>query len=168
MDDRARERPHSVEARRTSPVSSSEMVGMAKMAVVLALLVPAVGSAKAAPSSGGRIQFMITTQHAQGRVRCGLYARAEDWLTRRYVRKATARIFGRTAVCTFRDVEPGQYAASAYHDENNNGELDRNFIGIPSEAFAFSQGAKAGLGPPSFTEADFAFAGGLLRIQGQM
>lgn len=32
----------------------------------------------------------------------------------------------------------GKFAIAAYHDLNNNGKLDRNAFGIPSEPYAFS------------------------------
>ena len=52
-----------------------------------------------------------------------------------------------------RDLSPGQYAVSVYHDENGNGELDTNLIGIPSEGYGFGNDASATFGPPSFKAA---------------
>lgn len=44
-------------------------------------------------------------------------------------------------------------AIAAYHDANDNGELDRNAIGIPSERYGFSADARGFTGPPTFEEA---------------
>jgi len=44
-------------------------------------------------------------------------------------------------------------AFAAYHDENENGELDRNVIGIPKERYGYSNNARGLTGPPSFEEA---------------
>jgi uncharacterized protein (DUF2141 family) len=52
-----------------------------------------------------------------------------------------------------RDVPPGSWAVLAYQDANGNGELDRNFIGIPSENYGFSRDARGKFGPPSFEDA---------------
>ena len=52
-----------------------------------------------------------------------------------------------------RDVPPGNWAVLAYQDANDNGELDRNFIGIPSENYGFSRDARGKFGPPSFEDA---------------
>ena len=52
-----------------------------------------------------------------------------------------------------RDLVPGQYAVSAFHDENGNGELDTNILGVPSEAYGFGNDAKATFGPPRFKAA---------------
>lgn len=49
----------------------------------------------------------------------------------------------------------GDYALSVFHDENKNGKLDTNFLGIPKEGFAFSSNPKIYFGPPSFEKAKF-------------
>jgi uncharacterized protein (DUF2141 family) len=36
------------------------------------------------------------------------------------------------------DLEPGTYGITLIDDENKNGELNKNFIGIPKEGFGFS------------------------------
>ncbi|AWJ87649.1 hypothetical protein TSH58p_24390 (plasmid) [Azospirillum sp. TSH58] len=51
------------------------------------------------------------------------------------------------------DVPPGTYALRAYHDENGNGQLDRNLLGVPREGFAFGNDAPVLLAPPSFRDA---------------
>ena len=52
-------------------------------------------------------------------------------------------------------VDSGTYAAAAFHDENNNSELDTNFIGIPKEIYGFSNNARGTVGPPDFDKASF-------------
>ena len=56
-------------------------------------------------------------------------------------------------VVTLKDVPPGTWAVLAYQDENENNELDRNFIGIPSENYGFSRDARGKFGPPGFEDA---------------
>jgi uncharacterized protein (DUF2141 family) len=53
----------------------------------------------------------------------------------------------------------GKYAVASYHDENNNGKLDTNALGMPEEGYGFSNDARGTLGPPRFTEAAFDFDG---------
>ena len=53
------------------------------------------------------------------------------------------------------DVAPGQYAIAAFHDENGNGELDVNQVGVPIEGYGFSNNAAANPGPASFADAAF-------------
>ena len=54
---------------------------------------------------------------------------------------------------------PGTYAAAAYHDENGNGKLDKNWIGMPKEGFGVSNSPKMFLGPPDHEEAAFQVQG---------
>lgn len=53
----------------------------------------------------------------------------------------------------FKNIPPGDYAVSVFHDENSNGKIDTNFIGIPKEGFGFSNDAMGAFGPPSFEKA---------------
>lgn len=51
----------------------------------------------------------------------------------------------------------GDYAIALFHDVNNNGVMDRNFAGIPSEPFAFSKKPKSKFRLPKFDEVKFEF-----------
>ncbi|MFQ5469719.1 MAG: DUF2141 domain-containing protein [Gammaproteobacteria bacterium] len=55
----------------------------------------------------------------------------------------------------FRAIPYGEYAIKVFHDENSNGELDINFIGIPKEDYGFSNNARA-LGIPNYDEVTFS------------
>lgn len=57
------------------------------------------------------------------------------------------------------DLPAGKYAVSSYHDENNNGKLDTNSLGVPTEGFGFSNDAQGVAGPPKFAQAAFDFDG---------
>ncbi len=50
----------------------------------------------------------------------------------------------------------GDYAVRVMHDENDNGELDSNMIGIPREPWGTSNDAKGSFGPPSWDDAKFS------------
>ncbi|AVR98902.1 DUF2141 domain-containing protein [Pseudoduganella armeniaca] len=58
-----------------------------------------------------------------------------------------------TTTVTVANVPPGTWAVLAYQDENGNGKLDRNLLGIPSENYGFSRDAAGRFGPPSFDQA---------------
>ena len=58
-----------------------------------------------------------------------------------------------TTTVTVSNVPPGTWAVLAYQDENDNGKLDRNLLGIPSENYGFSRDAVGRFGPPKFDEA---------------
>jgi len=46
------------------------------------------------------------------------------------------------ARCDFEDIPPGTYALVVIHDENMNGKLDTNWVGIPKEGYGFSNDVK--------------------------
>ncbi|HEV3491194.1 MAG TPA: DUF2141 domain-containing protein [Reyranella sp.] len=60
-----------------------------------------------------------------------------------------------TVSVTFHDLPPGRYAVTALHDENNNGKLDRDATGIPSEGYGVSNDARELLSPPYWDKASF-------------
>lgn len=39
---------------------------------------------------------------------------------------------------TFEDLAPGRYAVQVLHDANDNGKLDTNIVGMPTEGYGFS------------------------------
>jgi len=69
------------------------------------------------------------------------------------------KVTGKTFVHTFKDVPFGTYAIAIFHDTNSNTKLDKNFLGIPKEGYAFSNNVFGALGlPPGFKDASFKLA----------
>lgn len=96
----------------------------------------------------------------RGEVRGALFHSPEGWTDEgREVATCHAEIRGHHATCVMTGVAPGTYAFAFLHDENDNGALDRDFIGWPQEGFGFSNDAAPGLGPPSYESARFAHDG---------
>ncbi len=56
-------------------------------------------------------------------------------------------------------------ALAVVHDENMNGKLDTNLLGIPKEGYGFSNDAKASLGAPTFSAASFPYEGKNLELK---
>jgi uncharacterized protein (DUF2141 family) len=54
----------------------------------------------------------------------------------------------------FADLPPRRYAVIVFHDENDNGRLDENGWGVPTEGYGFSNNAQGFLGAPSFAAAE--------------
>jgi uncharacterized protein (DUF2141 family) len=48
------------------------------------------------------------------------------------------------------DLPAGEYALSAFKDDNGNGKLDANPLGMPIEPYGFSNDAAGSYGPPSY------------------
>ncbi|MGE0587856.1 MAG: DUF2141 domain-containing protein [Cyclobacteriaceae bacterium] len=59
----------------------------------------------------------------------------------------------------FTGLSEGEYAISVIHDENENGELDKNFLGVPREGFGFLNGVMGRFGPPQYDEVKIRWTG---------
>jgi len=96
-----------------------------------------------------------------GRIMVAVYDRADTFMK---LGQAIAALDlaarGDEITVVLADVKPGAYAVSAYHDENSNGELDSNLIGVPTEGYGFSNDASGAFGPPSFDGAAVRTADG--------
>ena len=116
----------------------------------------------AGPASAARIIVTIDGLHsAQGSVFVGLYATPSKFLNgnqcdaQKKVRASTGPI-----TVTFDNLQPGTYAIGAYHDENGNDHLDTNFLGLPVEGYALSNGVRVVLSKPTFQQAAFTVGTG--------
>jgi uncharacterized protein (DUF2141 family) len=54
-----------------------------------------------------------------------------------------------------KNISDGEYAISVIHDENNNGKMDTNFLGMPKEGVGVSNNAKGHFGSPSYEDSKF-------------
>ncbi len=124
----------------------------------VALNVPAASPARA--QAGQRLTFVITGLRADtGTVRGGIYASADVWTeVGGQVAVCTSRVSGGTSRCTLTSPGPGRFAFAFYHDADDDNQLDRDMVGIPQEAYGFSNNVRPGMGAPSFESAAFDVA----------
>ena len=76
------------------------------------------------------------------------------------VARAIVEVTSNPQTTVIEDLPPGEYAVMLIHDENGNGEMERNMMGIPREPMAFSNGARIRFGPPSFEAMKFDVVAG--------
>ena len=90
-----------------------------------------------------------------GKMRIAVYDSAESFndLPRALNRYSTNVEDGQTAILIPVKSLPNKFAIAVFHDENSNGILDRNQLGIPSERYGFSNDSRGMTGPPTFEEA---------------
>ena len=55
-------------------------------------------------------------------------------------------------VCKFENLPNGDYAVSVFNDENNNGKLDTNLFGMPTEDWGVSNNVRHVMSSPTFEE----------------
>jgi uncharacterized protein (DUF2141 family) len=120
------------------------------------------------PPQANQIHIEIVgLRNGKGQVMCSLFSSAEEFpkKTDNAIARTTSVISGRHGVCDFPGIAPGTYAISVVHDENSNGKLDTNFMGIPREGVGASNDARGHLGPPKFDAASFRYPGGRLELK---
>ena len=102
-----------------------------------------------------------------GRVSCALYSSADGFPknNEKAVAQLNSVISDRRAVCEFTGIAPGKYAVSVFHDENLNGRLDTNWLGIPREGVGASNNPKPRMGPPKFAAAEFQNSGASMDVE---
>src|SRR5215471_14736126 len=103
----------------------------------------------------------------KGQVFCALYSSSVGFPkdNQKAIARVKSSISNKKASCEFSGIMPGTYAISVFHDENSNGKLDTNFLGIPREGVGASNDARGHLGPPKFDAAAFQFEGGRLNLK---
>jgi uncharacterized protein (DUF2141 family) len=103
----------------------------------------------------------------KGQVLCALYSSADGYPKsgEKAVAQVKSAIANKHAQCDFTGFAPGTYAVALFHDENSNGKLDSNFMGIPREGTGASNNANGRMGPPRFDDAAFQFKGGLIELK---
>lgn len=130
------------------------------------------GAAAAAPAPAqspcpGIHVKILDIRNSTGSVACALFESPEGFPIE-FLRSATnvmvIKVRKSQARCDFEDIPPGTYALAVIHDENMNGKLDTNVLGIPKEGYGFSNDARALFGAPSFSEASFPYDGQTLDL----
>ncbi|WP_210518385.1 DUF2141 domain-containing protein [Hymenobacter terricola] len=57
------------------------------------------------------------------------------------------------------DLPKGEWAVAITQDMNNNDKIDKNFLGIPTEPYAFSNNVRPTIAAPDFNECKFMVDG---------
>jgi uncharacterized protein (DUF2141 family) len=136
------------------------MIRGASVGIALAALL-------AAPAQAADLRLTIDGMHSpRGELLIGLYDNSEGFAnaiahaSKGSLEPDPGRLVGVSVraklgsqVAIFAQLPPGRYAAIAIHDENDDGRLDENALGVPTEGYGFSNNARGLLGAPSFEAA---------------
>jgi uncharacterized protein (DUF2141 family) len=94
---------------------------------------------------------------AKGKIMFALFSKADgfpDTHQKAFQLKEAPSVKGTTSV-TFENLPAGSYALAVFHDENSDGKLNTNMVGIPRESYGFSNNARSAFSAPSFKDASF-------------
>jgi uncharacterized protein (DUF2141 family) len=132
------------------------------VALMFASLLPVPAAmAQTLPCPGIHVKI-LNIRNRNGTVGCALFDSPEGF-PRDYLLSAqnvmVIKVRYTQARCDFEAIPPGTYALAVIHDENSNGKLDTDWLGIPTEGYGFSNDAKAAVGTPSFSAASFSYDG---------
>jgi uncharacterized protein (DUF2141 family) len=94
-------------------------------------------------------------KNTRGTLNCRLFTKAADFPDGDGIVTLRVPITGSNTSCSFSIVEPGTYAIAVVHDENGNGKLDKNFVGVPSEGYGVSNNKTYALSAPKWDESTF-------------
>ena len=142
-----------------------EIRWVAFFAVLIFLNLPAIAfSQTSCPGIHVKIQNI---KNSTGNIACGIFESPEGFPKKFQVSAKTVimkKIQKTQAQCDFADIPPGTYAITVIHDENMNGELDTNLMGIPTEGYGFSNTSIDEFGAPAFSAARFRYDGQNLNL----
>jgi uncharacterized protein (DUF2141 family) len=125
----------------------------------ISILMLSIGNIPADETVGSLIVAMEGFSDSRGYAMVAVYGSEEAYKagTPR-AGQAKAEIADKKALAVIDGLAYGTYAVAIYHDQNANGKMDKNFLGIPKEAYGHSNNARGSMGPPSFEDAKIDLA----------
>ncbi|MGB3799951.1 MAG: DUF2141 domain-containing protein [Lewinella sp.] len=117
---------------------------------------PAAGAAAEVATLELRIENIASHQ---GTIWVGIYESEDDFLNRERARliHRSVRHMGSTQVLIDGLTINKRYAVAVFHDVNDNGDLDTNWLGLPAEPYALSRPLQSWFRAPRFEEMSFVF-----------
>lgn len=98
-------------------------------------------------------------ENIEGSLEVAIFATDERFLEEGQALKTiSVNVKANSQTVVFRDLPKGNYAVSMYHDENSDGECNRNFMGIPKEPYGFSNNFRPKFSAPTFKDCQFYLA----------
>lgn len=144
-----------------------------RLAVVFSLacfIAFSAGAIHATPTlaqSGGKGSLVLRVTgllSEKGQVKIALFNSSKTWLGEHPAYKSTIDVNGQSVTWKLDDLPYGDYGIAVFHDENKNGKMDKNFLGIPQEAYGFSNNMRVVFGPPSWEKSKFAVKGSTTEV----
>lgn len=90
----------------------------------------------------------------KGEIRIAMFDSREKY-TKDPIHAIVLPVDSTTIIWTQEMLPFGEYAIAVYHDKNENGKIDTNFLGIPKEDYGFSNNARGRFGPASWQDSKF-------------
>ena len=108
-------------------------------------------------ATAAELSVRLDNPPASGKIALGLFSSANTFGDFRDPARLEIYTLDGRETYVIEDIPAGEYALMVYFDENDNLEMDKNFIGIPTEPLGFSNNYQP-KGPPSYSRAAFILA----------
>ena len=133
--------------------------------LVVAALMGFESGNKSVESKGNLTVTVTGIKASKGQIVFMLFNRADGFPKEvdKAFKKAYVKTFDNTATATFPQLPFGEYAVSVFHDQNMDGEIKTNFMGMPKEPVGASNLTK--MGKPSFKKCVFKINEGEVALQ---
>ena len=96
-------------------------------------------------------------KNLKGSVAIGIFNSENGFLIKgKEYKTMTIKVNGSTVHCEFKDLPDGKYAVAVYHDENSDQKFNTNLLGLPKEAYGFSNNFKPVISIPKFSDTEFS------------
>jgi uncharacterized protein (DUF2141 family) len=130
-------------------------------AILAFLLLVPFKSLTAQTKDTGTLTVRVTgARNTKGKIGVTLFQNAQGFPedTSKAIRQESVEIDPKTmsAQVMFKDLPQGTFAISVLHDENGNGKMDKNFVGMPKEGYGASNNPSKKRRAPTFDEAKFS------------
>jgi uncharacterized protein (DUF2141 family) len=134
---------------------------MRPVPVVCLVVMLALAASLARAAGESTVDINVGTfRNTKGWLGCRLYSSPTGFPRDPAPREQRIAIAGGIARCTFTNVPAGTYAVAVMHDENGNGKLDSNFLGIPTEGYGVSNNHTHAMSAPTWDESKFEVKAG--------
>ena len=101
------------------------------------------------------IHFSGLKPHSGSEILIGVYDQKQEFLSDNVFQTYEIPTQGKTDFSHVIHLPKGEYALALFQDLNGDKELNKNFIGYPTEPFTFSNNAPVRFGPPKWKDAVF-------------
>ncbi len=98
---------------------------------------------------------VVYPSNQSGHIWVGLYAGEAGFDAGEEMLSARIPATEDALVAVFEDLPPGEYGIISFHDSNGDGDFNRNFMGIPSEKYGFSNNPRPRFRAATWAEARF-------------
>jgi uncharacterized protein (DUF2141 family) len=93
-------------------------------------------------------------EQAKGHILVSVSNEKGNWM-RKGIKAARVPAQLEKVTIKFDDLQEGEYAISVLHDANDDGKMNTNAVGMPTETYGFSNNATGNFGPATFEQAKF-------------